>query len=134
MKQTTLPPSLMEKYYNSIFHLRVAKKYVRDILALEDCLQNFSVEKSINTLFVLVKKYQRYINKIGDYATDITTINGAEAYAHKNNDDLIFDITYLIRVIVVVAAAELGFEQNIFVILNKLKAEGYNICGRDPYN
>lgn len=125
--ENELSNNLLTKYYQTLLHLKSARRYVFDITTLNECFLNFDVENSISTLRPLVYKYRSELNQIGKYKTGITVKKDTRLYEKKTDDDLMFDLQYMIRCIILIGAVHCGLVNNIYLALEQLHDEGYDI-------
>lgn len=120
--------NLLNRYYQTLSHLRPAQKYMKDIAVLNRCLENFSPASAIAVLKPLVYRYKAEINRIGLYQTGIHTVGDTRRYAKKTEDDLMFDLMYLIRCILLIGAVHMGLEKTLEDALKHLMQDGCDIA------
>jgi len=116
---------IIEKHYETLRHLRMAKSYVDDIQKLNFVLNNFKRNQAIALLSKLTLKYEKGIDQIGFYLSGRPVIKGQidNLYGDRSTDDLVADIEYLIDCIVIIGAVNFGLAPSIESILEELAIE-----------
>lgn len=126
--------NIIFKYYNTLLHLKSAKKFVKDLTLLNDCLENYSFTYAENLLKKLIVKYKKFINEFGQKYTGIVTVTSPTIYQEKTDDDLIFDLLYLQRLIIIYGAIYVGIEKDIDSAIENINKDNINIKAFDLYD
>lgn len=125
--------NVLYEYYNNMQQYRVAKPIVQDINLLADCVHAFNPKKSIKVLGAMVYKYKEPINQVGKYLTGIVTLGKPELYKQKTEQDLLFDLIYLMRVLMLVGATKAGLVPSLAHAVRAVKADGISLNTFDLY-
>lgn len=125
--------NIIYKYCNTIMHLKSAKRFVDDINTLNYCLENFSAQLATNVLKKLVHKYQKNIDDFGEKFTGILTVNDIQIYSKKTEEDLVFELLYLQRLIIIFAAIYVGIEKDIDSVIEKIEKDNIDITSINLY-
>lgn len=119
--------NIINKYYNAIIHFKSAQSYVHDINLLTHQIDNFKELPAKNLLSKIVDKYYAQVNLMGELLASPTAIKGTATYKEKTPTDLIYDLLYMLRLIIVFAAVKVGIEPNLKSAADKIKSENLNL-------
>lgn len=125
--------NVLYSYYNKLLHLRVAKSIVNDIYKLGACLQNFSMQTSVPILSKIIYKYKRQVNIVGRELTGIVTLGQPALYQEKTEEDIWFDLVYMMRVLMIIGAVKTGLAPSISFVVQQIKLDGLNLNALDLY-
>lgn len=119
---------ILEKYFNRIRHLRMAKPYLDDINKLFNLLDNYNHRQAIVTVSKLTTKYEDGINKIGFLMSGRPVVKGQinTLYAEHTEDDMVADIEYIIDCIIIIAAVRFGVVKSYETAINELLNYDYD--------
>lgn len=117
---------VIENYYNTLQHLRMAKPYTDDIKKLNACLLKYRRKDAINLLSKLNLKYETPLNQISFYLSGRPIIKGEvnELYREYSDEQVVDDINYLIECIIIIASVKLRLCPDLDTILDEI-AEDY---------
>ena len=111
-------------YYNRICHLRIAQPLIKDISLLNNSMTHYSRKRAISTLSYITLKYQPDLDKIAIYVSGRPVIKGQEQslYSDHTEDDLLNDLDYLIKCLIIIGAVRYGVERNLEEALEKVNS------------
>ena len=106
---------MFDFYYNRICHLRIAQPIIKDILSMEEIIGNYNRQRAISALSFITLKYQRELDIIAVYMSGRPIIKGQQnvIYSNHTKDDLIDDLYYLIKCLIIIGAVRFGVEKSI---------------------
>lgn len=119
--------NIISKYYNAIIHFKSAQSYLHDINRLSNEIDHFKEQSAKKVLSEIVDKYYSQVNLMGELLASPTAVKGTATYKQKNHMDLIHDMFYMLRLIIVFAAVKIGIEPNLKSAADKIKNENLNL-------
>lgn len=112
--------TVINSYFNTLKHLKLAEPFLIDIELINETLRNFTTERATNLIDKLAKKYRADFTYLGKSLTGIMILKQSEL-PDKTNSDLVEDLIYQQRCIVISAAVHCGIENTLQSAVNKLK-------------
>ena len=85
---------VIETYYNTLKHLRVAQPFIEDIAEIDAMLVNFDYDEAETLIDYLLTKYEQDFTLIGKHLTGVLIMNKKDVPT-KNGADLRNDLIYL---------------------------------------
>lgn len=128
-----LTDNVLFRYYEQILHFKGAKSFVNDINILSYVIDNFTPNKAVQVLKKIVFKYKAQVNELGKHLTGIVTLKDTRIYKQKTPDDLMFELYYMLRCIVIFATVHVGLEKNIYEVTKKIKNDNLNLNSINIY-
>lgn len=125
----------MDNNYNNIIydslmkllHLKGAKYYVRDIMLASNAITNFNPGYATLVLKKLVHKYKQPLNQLGKHLTGVIVFSERGIYSKKSEYDLMVDLHYVLRSIVIFGSVQMGIEPSIYHMCKKIKSENLDL-------
>ena len=111
--------TVINNYFNSIKHLKMAEPFLIDIELINETLLNFTTERAMNLIDKLAKKYRNDFTYLGKSLTGVMIFKQKDL-PEKTNSDLVDDLIYQQRCIVISAAVHCGIENTLQSAVNKL--------------
>ena len=120
-------------WYEQLLHFRNAKSFVSDIHALSVAIDHFSPQLAKVTLKIYVNKYKEPLNTVGKHLTGIVTLKRRNAYVSKSQDQLGFELHYVMRCIILFGAVAVGLVPSLYAAVEMVKQDGVNLNALNLY-
>lgn len=104
--------NVIDTYLQRIIHLRSATSYVKDLLLIDETLNDFSYDQANAVISHLAIKHRKDLNTIGRMLTGVMVFDQKDVDP-KTEDDLYEDLLYLRDCIIVFGAVHSGVENTI---------------------
>ena len=111
--------AIINGYYNTLKHLRVAEPYLQDINLINQELKNFNTDSATDLIDYLAKKHRADFTVIGKHLTGIMIFKQADL-PEKSDADLVNDLRYIQNCIIISAAVHCGLENTLKSAMLKL--------------
>lgn len=125
--------NVLYRFYNQLLHIKGAKSFISDINSLSFSIDNFSPETAKLTLKIYVNKYKENLNEIGKHLTGIVTLKRNNAYVEKTEDQLNFELHYVMRCIILFASVAVGLVPNLHEAVRLVKEDDLNLNSLNIY-
>lgn len=116
---------MFDFYYNRICHLRIAQPIINDITLLDNSISYYTRRSAISALSYITLKYQKELDKIAIYLSGRPIIKGQESvlYFDHTEEDLLNDLEYLIKCLIIIGAVRFGVEKSLVDAIAKINEE-----------
>ena len=116
---------VIETYYNTLKHLRVAQPFIEDIAEIDAMIVNFDYYEAEILIDYMLAKHEQDFTLIGKHLTGVL-IKYKKDVPTKNGADLRNDLIYLKNCIIISGAVHCGLEDTIYSAIRKINRSNKN--------